>query len=436
MMRHYWSFILFIALNLSVIIPAAAQTEVTDTLLYKFSFKQGGSALDLSYRDNGRQMQLLSDTLEKIAKRTDCELVAVNIEGCSSPEGSAVHNVSLALHRAKQIRNHLLKNTALNPDIVNAYTLGVDLENLVKNLRQTDYPQREKLINVLIANKEKPTQYVLSKLRSLDGGKHWRWLLAKVFPEMRLASTSVVCYVRMKNQEPQSQEKTLQPNERIIFLRDTVWDRDTVYISADRIPNINSEESLPYSRKMVLALRTNLLLPLMNVGVEVPFGNRWSVGADWYYPWLWRNWHKSSEMKNCFQLLMGGAEVRYWFGRRHTAGEDNWKYRLSGHSIGVYGFYGYYDIEHNYEGYQGHFYNVGVDYMFSTRIGRNRLWRLEFTLGVGYIHSGATKYRVYSDDGHAYRTGVKKNFNWFGPTKVGVSLVIPVYKKIRKEVVE
>lgn len=34
--------------------------------------------------------------------------------------------------------------------------------------------------------------------------------------------------------------------------------------------------------KPVVALRTNLLLPLLNFGVEVPIGNRWSVGADYY----------------------------------------------------------------------------------------------------------------------------------------------------------
>ena len=133
---------------------------------------------------------------------------------------------------------------------------------------------------------------------------------------------------------------------------------------------------------------------------------------------------------------MGGADVNCWLGNKHSAGEDNWQYRLSGHAIGVYGYYGYYDIGYNYKGHQGEFYNVGLDYVYSMRFGYKKLFRLEFTVGVGYIHSGARKYRVYSEGGHAFRTGINKNFNWFGPTKVGISFVLPFYKKIRKEVPE
>ena len=258
--------------------------------------------------------------------------------------------------------------------------------------------------------------------------------MREVFPEMRLATASVVCYVRSIRADVPATDAV----ERVVVLRDTVYQRDTVYIAAEAAPAaaIAEEDTLPYRRKMVVALRSNLLLPLLNVGVEVPIGNRWSVGADWYYPWLWRNWHKSTEMKNCFELLMGGADVHYWLGNKHSAGEDNWQYRLSGHAIGVYGYYGYYDIGYNYKGHQGEFYNVGLDYVYSMRFGYKKLFRLEFTVGVGYIHSGARKYRVYSEGGHAFRTGINKNFNWFGPTKVGISLVLPFYKKIRKEVPE
>lgn len=253
-MRNYWSFILFIGLYLSVMLSATAQTEVTDTLLFKFSFKQGKSALDLLYRDNGKQMARLSDTLGKIANRTDCEIVAVNVEGNASPEGSTAHNVALALHRAKEIRNHLLSNTAINPDLVNAYSLGVDREKLVKILRGTDYPQRDTLINFLIDNRKKPSQYVFAQLRNLDGGKHWNWMLKDVFPEMRLASTSVVCYIRFKNDMPYTDVSGLYAKEKIIMLNETVWERDTVYITADSLPNIAAEDTLPYRRKMVVAL--------------------------------------------------------------------------------------------------------------------------------------------------------------------------------------
>ena len=433
-MRNLLRFILSFSLCLPALLPAMAQTEVTDTILFGFSFRQGESALDLSYRDNGRQMTRLIDSIGSIAHREGSEIVAVNVEGSASPEGSAAGNVALALRRAKDIRSRLLKASHLDGDLVKAYSLGVDRARLVELVLKSDYPRRDTIAAIIARTHNQPADKAFARLRKLDGGAAWQWLMREVFPEMRLATASVVCYVRSIRADVPATDAV----ERVVVLRDTVYQRDTVYIAAEAAPAaaIAEEDTLPYRRKMVVALRSNLLLPLLNVGVEVPIGNRWSVGADWYYPWLWRNWHKSTEMKNCFELLMGGADVHYWLGSRHAEGEDNWKYRLSGHAVGVYGYYGYYDIGHDYKGHQGDFYNVGVDYVFSTRIGRTRLWRLEFTLGVGYIHSGATKYRVYTDGGHAFRTGINKNFNWFGPTKVGISLVIPLYKKIRKEVPE
>ena len=40
-------------------------------------------------------------------------------------------------------------------------------------------------------------------------------------------------------------------------------------------------------RKPVVAVRSNLLVPALNVGVEVPIGTNWSVAADYYFPWVW-----------------------------------------------------------------------------------------------------------------------------------------------------
>lgn len=135
------------------------------------------------------------------------------------------------------------------------------------------------------------------------------------------------------------------------------------------------------------------------------------------------------------ELLFADVEVRYWLGTKHMPGVDNWSYRLSGHSFGVFAGAGYFDIGKDYEGRQGEFFNLSVDYLYAMRLGKKRRSRLEFSLGVGYIGSTARKYRVYDREGHAYKTGKKENVQWIGPTKATVSLVIPIVHKIRKEVV-
>lgn len=175
----------------------------------------------------------------------------------------------------------------------------------------------------------------------------------------------------------------------------------------------------PEKREIFFA-RTNLLVPLLNVGAEVPIGNNWSVGADYYFPWMFRDGHH----KNCFQVLAWSVEGRYWFGKNRQE-ED----LLEGHSVGLSTMIGYYDIQRNYVGHQGTLYNISVDYLYSLPIFKDRM-HLEFSLGLGYfISPKAQPYEVKEDGGLAYKKGYTKDFQWLGPNKAGVSLVVPIKAK-------
>lgn len=172
----------------------------------------------------------------------------------------------------------------------------------------------------------------------------------------------------------------------------------------------------------ILWPRTNLLLPLLNVGAELPLNNRWSVAADVYYPWIPR----ASNHKNCFQAFGVGGEVRYWLGKGHNRGFDNRKRRLLGHSVGAFAMSGYYDWERNYSGYQGDFVMGGIDYLYAMPVFRGKL-HLELSLGVGYFYSKATHYDVFESGGKGYREkDYRKIFEYFGPLKASVALVVPL----------
>jgi hypothetical protein len=181
----------------------------------------------------------------------------------------------------------------------------------------------------------------------------------------------------------------------------------------------------------VFCVRTNLLLPLMNIGFEVPLGNRWSVGADWYYPWIPRYSNKAfngSSHKNCYQVDGLSIEGRYWLGSKHKNDAENKRYRLTGHSIGLFTMTGRYDWEHNYRGYQGEYILGGVDYLYAKPIFKGRAY-LEFALGIGYFYSKATHYQVYERAGRGHRDkDSRKIFQYFGPLKANVSLVVPIRK--------
>ena len=155
--------------------------------------------------------------------------------------------------------------------------------------------------------------------------------------------------------------------------------------------------------------------------MEYCINHNWSIGADYYFPWVFRN----PNHKNCFQVLGGSIEGRYWFGKER--GEQD---RLEGHSLGFGLMGGYYDMERNYTGKQGEFGGIGVDYLYSLPIANDKL-HMEFSLGLGYIYSYVKPYNVFEDGGKAYKTGYTERFHWVGPPKATVSLVVPIKAKRR-----
>lgn len=87
---------------------------------------------------------------------------------------------------------------------------------------------------------------------------------------------------------------------------------------------------------------------------------------------------------------------------------------------------GYYDWERNYSGYQGDFVVGGVDYLYAMPVFRGKL-HLELSLGVGYFYSKATHYNVFESGGKGYRDkDYRKIFEYFGPLKASVALVVPL----------
>ncbi len=188
-----------------------------------------------------------------------------------------------------------------------------------------------------------------------------------------------------------------------------------------------------YDHKPVFALRSNLLLPLMNVGAQIPLGNRFSIGLDWYYPFIRREWSPFLAQTNCFQALGPGVDFRIYLGSKHRKGRENWQYRLSGHSLGLNGMCGRYDVEWQFHGEQARFWCAGVDYMWSARIGKRKRMRLDLSVGVGYFQSRAVEYQVFRPGGLAYKTGRILDHTWIGPTKATVSLVIPIHAKVEKK---
>ena len=183
--------------------------------------------------------------------------------------------------------------------------------------------------------------------------------------------------------------------------------------------NVQATEKRP-----LFAVKTNLLFDaalMPNIEIEVPIGKRWSVSGEYMFPWWLFDGGKYS-----LQILTGGLEGRCWLGSREN--RMNRKV-LTGHFLGLYAGGGKYDLQWKENGYQGEFFiAAGISYGYAHEIARNL--RLEYNIGIGLLR---TDYRHY----HArdnYRTLLWQEngkYTWFGPTKVKISLVWLLNRKVK-----
>lgn len=376
---------------------------------YNIFFPINSPKIDSSFQNNSHTIATIRQDIDNTFRKgsllpspTDSILILAT----ASPDGSFSFNQRLARQRAYNTRMLLQQ---LFPEFpisnIKVQYLEEDWDGLRQILRaDPDFPQRDVMLDII--ESELTADAKEKALRNCKEG--WANLVSNHIYVLRNSSISLTVL------GVQDEFATAQPLESLSAI---------CYIPVFEAPESGIiyliREPEPLTRKTFMAVRTNLLVPGFNFGVEVPLGNRWSVGADYYYPWLSRR----ADLKDCFQLLGLGFEGRYWFGKNRTASD-----RLRGHSIGLSAYSGYYDVERSFIGHQGEFAAVCLDYLYAMPIFNDKV-NLEFNIGAGYLYSYARPYEVFEPGGKAFKEGFIKNVHWFGPLKAGVSLVVPIRVK-------
>ncbi len=356
-----------------------------------------------SYKNNIEAHKELVKMVKLLAEKQVGSHTIV-IEGAASPIGSDTYNNALALRRANILRNILAKMEGGDKLTIHTVSAGEDWKAFESQI-EADYNAENRREVLAILHMNASNLQKEHYIKALDRGKTWQVLVKKF---MGSARNAVV--VRVVENEDILDDRLLWPVQPVEL------------IPPLRIERTVSEEMPVDIRKPVVAMRTNLLVPALNVGVQVPIGTNWSVAADYYFPWVW----PKKDNKDCFELLAWGIEGRYWFGKNRTVFD-----RLQGHSLGLYGYVGYYDFERNFHGHQGEFANIGLDYTYAMSVGKKKSVHFEFSIGLGYIYSKARKYTVIEATGPLISDKITKTIGFFGPTKANISLVVPIFQRVK-----
>ena len=349
--------------------------------------------LDLDYMGNTASLQNFANKIDSIGlERID----SVVIVSQSSPEGVYEHNVKLSKNRAKTMRTYIENK---HPELKQKLFVHPDGESW-KQLR--DYVVKDTKLKD--ATKEKVLAVIDADINI--GTKKWRmqqlpvyrYLLATYYKRIRNSMFCILYYNEVP--VPPAPEPEPEPEPEPTYEWPVI-----------PVPSAYKE------KQTVLALKTNLLYDLataLNFEIEIPIGKRWSIMVEDVFPW----WHNGNTW--AFQMWEMGVEGRYWF-KRTTARKT-----LTGHFVGLYAMSAKYDFQWKREiDYQGEYWSSGITYGYSMPI--SKLFNLEFSASFGYLSTNYRHYQPSADNTVLIKDPYEHGkMNYIGPTKLKVSLVLPI----------
>jgi hypothetical protein len=413
----------------------AQRPDVTHGLVL---FRQGSAVIDsLRY---GPALDSLSRELDGWMMLSPSSLREVTINAYGSPEGGRTLNLKLARKRAENLRSWLLRHTSIPDNLFRIGTCEISWAMLEAFVRQDNaVPHRDEVLRVIgLPEETRNAKGVLvdsriHRLMNVYYGRSYHYLDANYFSRLRygeivsdllLEGLSRHDTIPFKEETPDAFQDNEDFKAAGTFKVETV-PADTMGYRGGQDAFLAEDNRIVFVRRPLFAVKTNLLYDVAltpNIEVEVPLGNRWSLDGEFLHGW-WD--HKLFGYDFCWQLEALSAEGRYWLGDRTN------RPVLTGWFVGAFAGAGVYDLQLSRDkGYQGDFYiSAGLSAGYARQLKGN--WRMEFSLGAGYLTTDYTRYRIV--DRQLVRDGADMRFGGLLPLKVKISLVYLLTRGAKKK---
>ena len=395
--KTYLFTVFAILASLAACLTAGAQPRERREFAIHYRFDRVD--VDSSYMDNAAAI----DTI-RFCLTHSVHIDSITVYAWASPEGGYPHNKWLSEKRAAAAKELLLSlaadTTKLNEGKIKISPLAENWPGLLE-LVEKDYHRanRERLLRILRVEGigEETRKW---RIRNLDDGETWNYLKRHYMKQLR--SATWVCVWTSVG--------AIAPLPEI---------RDSLRAPQSGLGRTVEAVGRPVS-EFSFAVKTNLpadLVTAVNLGVEVPLGENFSLNAHFTFPWWTAGPYGN---KYALQMLDAEGELRWWF----APGEE----RLQGHYVALQGGGGKFDLQWGRDigCYQCYNWGVGLSYGYSMSLSEH--WNLEFALTLGYLAIDYQHYVPSPDWSVLIRDDAKAGvLHYFGPTGLKVSLVYPFH---------
>lgn len=361
-------------------------------------FRLNKSKLDEGYMGNKQSLLDFAHMVDSIGLE---HIDSVVVMSQSSPEGPYSYNMKLSERRANTMLQTI---SSRHPELKGRLFVHPDgeswtqLRELVAKDTVLKAEEIERVLQIIDSD-----MHVNQKKSRMKQQPCYRYLLRTYYPRIRNSMFCILYFTEKLTPLPMEVMPPFQIPELVV----------------DPLPM----PALEVRKEPVLNVHTNLLYDLgtaLNVGVEYyPHNSRWSVVANYTFPW-WGGEKKHRYM----QLIDGELQVRRYFDKK----ADH-----AGHYLSAYVHGGYYDFSFNAErAWQGEGAGFGLGYGYVWRPWKDKRWKLEAFIRLGYYHSLYDPYhasdpyngKYYYDWDGAVEDFERRNyrFRWLGPTGLGITL--------------
>ena len=162
-------------------------------------FPVGSSAWILQRSNNAYEMNRILSELNKVKSDSNVIIKSIIIEGYASPEGNIASNNKLSTNRAIALRNELIKEYDFPNSFYTTRFGGEDGRGLIEALNASEYPFAEAVVSII--EEEEDVDKRKARIKSYQGGKPYKEMLATLYPPLRKVVFKLNCDVQPFNIE-------------------------------------------------------------------------------------------------------------------------------------------------------------------------------------------------------------------------------------------
>jgi outer membrane protein OmpA-like peptidoglycan-associated protein len=241
-----------------------ARSESNDVFL---DFPVSQTDINPGFGNNPRELSKIESIINEIRKDANVRVTGVSIIGYASPEGDVAFNNQLSRGRAESLRSFLASRSAISPQQYRLGSGGEDWEGLARIVQgMSNFGPKETVMSII--RYYNPVERK-DRLKALDNGRLWEWMLHEIFPRLRRVVSRIEYTVRGFNVDEakqiiQTRPQQLSLNEMFLVANtyeegskefETVFETAVRVFPNDPVANLNAAASALLEKDLAKAER-------------------------------------------------------------------------------------------------------------------------------------------------------------------------------------